>query len=194
MRCIYHGNGDYPLLLVIGIRYGIKLTSDRMKAIIKGDIFCVNIDNYSKCYLQYVTDETQMLNSSFIRVFKKRYSMDETPQKEDIVKDEISFYAHTMIKVGVKQYAWHRMGNSKSVGDTVNITFRWFGEMDFSRISKSFSWRIWRVNKPATFIGELNEQVKKYDLGLVIPPCDIMARIKRIIILTHIAAKSYVTP
>ena len=150
-----------------------------MKAIIKGDIFCVNIDDFSKCYLQYVIDDKQMLNSSVIRVFKKRYSIDETPQIEEIVMDEVSFYAHTLLKVGIKQHARQKIGNSKSVGDIVNITFRWFGEMDFSRISKSYSWRIWKVNAPATFIGELNEQVKKYDLGLVIPPCDILTRIRR---------------
>lgn len=150
-----------------------------MKKNIIGDIFRVNIDEHSKCYLQYVADDMQMLNSPVIRVFKKHYSINETPQIEDIVADEVSFYAHTMLKVGIKQLLWHKVGNSNSIGDIANITFRWFGEIDFSQITKSHTWRVWKVSSPTTFIGELNEQVKKYDLGLIIPPYDILTRIKK---------------
>lgn len=61
-----------------------------------GDIFCAEIDNQYKKYFQYIVNDKEMLNSSVIGVFKTHYSMDHKPVCNEIVKDEVYFYAHTV--------------------------------------------------------------------------------------------------
>ena len=58
----------------------IKMTKRIVTRI--GNIFCVEISNEYKCYFQYVAIDKIMLNSSTIRVFKKRYDIEENPKIE----------------------------------------------------------------------------------------------------------------
>jgi hypothetical protein len=118
------------------------------------------------------------LNSSVIRVFKRDYASDSTPEINVIVSDCIDFYAHTVLRVGIERGAWCKVGTSTDIGNPDNIMFRWFDEMDFSGITKSFNWYVWKINKPETFIGEMEESYKKYDLGMVYSYKNIVARIR----------------
>ena len=90
-----------------------------------GHVFCIEIDNQYKCYFQYICNDLHQLNSSVIRVFKKRYPMDYVPVIEDIVNDEVSFYAHTVLKFGIADGAWYRVGKSMdfSESDFDNVLF-----------------------------------------------------------------------
>ena len=63
-----------------------------------GDLFCVKVDNDYKCYFQYVANDMTVLNSSVIRVFSKHYPIDYVPVFDDIVKDKVYFYAHTILR------------------------------------------------------------------------------------------------
>ena len=66
-----------------------------------GDIFCVEIDNGYKRFFQYIINDIEALNSSVIRVFKTYYPMDYRPIIEEIVMDEVEFYAHTVLRAGI---------------------------------------------------------------------------------------------
>ena len=57
-----------------------------------------------------------MLNSSVIRVFKTHYPMDHKPVCDEIVKDEVEFYAHTVLRAGIVNNAWYKVGKSKDLG------------------------------------------------------------------------------
>ena len=81
-----------------------------------GNVFCVEIDNEYKCFFQYIEKDLEQLNSSVIRAFKTRYPMDYKPVIEDIVKDEILFYAHTILRVGIEDGAWYKVGKSNELG------------------------------------------------------------------------------
>ena len=81
-----------------------------------GDVFCVEIGNEYKCFFQYIEKDLEQLNSSVIRAFKTRYPMDYKPVIEDIVKDEILFYKHTILRVGIEDGAWYKVGKSKELG------------------------------------------------------------------------------
>ena len=63
-----------------------------------GDLFCVEVDNDYKCHFQYVANDMTVLNSSVIRVFSKHYPIDYVPVFDDIVKDKVYFYAHTILR------------------------------------------------------------------------------------------------
>ncbi len=64
-----------------------------------------------------------VLNSSVIRVFAKHYPMDYVPVFEDIVKDDVYFYAHAILRFGILYNAWYKVGKHPDLGYPEEITF-----------------------------------------------------------------------
>ena len=118
------------------------------------------------------------LNSSVIRVFKKHNPMDYEPDIEEIVKDDIHFCAHTILKLGILDNVWYKVGKSKNLGEPDKIMFRLFSEGDFSKMTKSYNWYVWQINKEHIRIGELTGKYKHYNLGWVFPYHSIICKIK----------------
>ncbi len=144
----------------------------------KGDIFCVEIDNKFKAYFQYITTDMTQLNSTVIRVFKKHYPMDYVPDFDEIVRDDVHFYAHTILRPGLNEGAWYKVGSNKEVGDVDNIMFSLFQDVNFADKKKSYSWYIWRINQRTEYIGEMKEEYKKYDRGWVYSYINIVEKIR----------------
>ncbi len=111
-----------------------------------GDVFCVEVDNEYKCFFQYVANDMTVLNSSVIRVFKEHYPIDYKPNLDEIVRGNVHFYAHTILRFGILYNAWYKVGRHDDIGNPKEICFRWFKEIDFSKISKSYNWTIWKIN------------------------------------------------
>ena len=88
-----------------------------------GDIFCVELKE-QKVYLQFIAIDTSYLNSVAIRVFKRKYPLDYVFNADEVVNDEVMFYAHTLIQPGLKQGIWSKVGKSKDVGDLEKVLFR----------------------------------------------------------------------
>lgn len=137
-----------------------------------GDVFCINIDQNYKVYFQYIGDDAMQLNSSVIRVFMMHYKVDSTPTLEDILHDKIAFYAHTILKVGISQGLWVKVGNSKELGNPEKIGFKMLYE------SKDAKWYVWKINKPIKFLKELPLDCKDYEWGWVYAAMNIVNRIK----------------
>ena len=78
-----------------------------------GNIFCAEIDGQYKCYFQYIANDLTELNSSVIRVFKRHYPIEYIPDFDKIVKDEVSFYDHTVLSVGIRYGYWSKVGESQ---------------------------------------------------------------------------------
>ena len=74
-----------------------------------GNIFCVEVDSKHKRFFQYITTDMSQLNSSVIRVFKKTYPIDWKPDMDVIVDDEVDFYAHTVLSVGIRNNTWYKV-------------------------------------------------------------------------------------
>ncbi len=145
-----------------------------------GDIFCVEIGNEYKCYFQYVANDITELNSSVIRVFSKRYPFDGKVDMEEVVKGDVSFYAHTILKAGYLYNAWYKVGKSKNIGDVTNIMFRFYSDVNWVArgMTTSSNWSVWKINEKHTFIGEMNEEYRKYHIGLVLSFLNIVHKIK----------------
>ncbi|MBO4463046.1 MAG: hypothetical protein J5797_02500 [Prevotella sp.] len=141
-----------------------------MKRIVirKGDVFCAEIENEYKCYFQYIERDRTQLGSNVIRVFKKHYPIVYEPIINEIIKDEVSFYAHTILKFGVHDNVWHKVGTSKEVGDTRNVKFRMLG----------LGWYFWTINESIQKVGVLNETIRGYDFGWVFTYKEIIKKIK----------------
>ena len=87
-----------------------------------GNIFCAEIEGKFKCFFQYIAKDMTQLNSSVIRVFKTHYPMEYKPVISDIIKDEIAFYAHTVLYAGIYFNAWYIVGTSKDYRKTGSDT------------------------------------------------------------------------
>ena len=67
-----------------------------------GDLFEAKLEDNTKKYFQYITNDLSQLNSSVIRAFKKRYRLDEHPKLEAVIEDDIDFYAHVILRAGLE--------------------------------------------------------------------------------------------
>lgn len=143
-----------------------------------GYVFCVEIDNQYKCFFQYVANDLTQLNSSVIRVFKTHYPMDYVPDIEKIVQDDVAFCAHTILKIGIQDGVWYKVGKSKDVGESEKIMFKLFSEGNFSSMTKSFRWYYWQINQKRVFVGEQTDEIRDYNLGWVFPYNSIICKIK----------------
>ena len=155
-----------------------------------GDVFCAEIDGEYKSYFQYIEKDIEQLNSSVIRVFKTRYPMDYEPVIEDIVADEILFYAHAVLRVGIVDNVWYKVGKSKNLGlDGLNqvlwgdaLADKIYFENGIPKleiVNPLENWTIWYVNCDRVNIGRLPE--KYYDIieyGSVSPYSSIIERLK----------------
>lgn len=114
-----------------------------------GNIFCINVEGKYLRYFQYIANDLSQLNSSVIRVFKKKYPIDYEFNAEEVVEDEVELYAHTILSQGIREGLWTKVGKSKNVGAFENIIFK--GKMLVKSYlaveeEKSFEWAIWRIN------------------------------------------------
>lgn len=152
-----------------------------------GDVFCVEFDNGTKGYFQYIANDLTQLNSSVIRAFKTHYPINQELSIDDIVKDEVAFYAHTILRPGIAENAWYKVGKSLNLGtDELEHVFWGYskGNIDFGHNERPIdplkNWVIWQVNKECNHIGELP---KKYhdivEYGPVMPYICITERMER---------------
>jgi hypothetical protein len=142
-----------------------------------GNVFCIEIENTYKRYFQYIANDMTQLNSSVIRVFKKNYPFDSNPSVEDIVQDEVAFYIHTMLRPGIVEGVWYKVGNCKNIGYPEQVMFR--SNSDFgNEPEKSYNWYIWYINSPKVKIGEMTDLYSSVDIGSVYPYKEVLHRIK----------------
>ena len=140
-----------------------------------GDIFCVKIDDKRKAYFQYISNDLTNLNSSVVRVFKTRYPIDQKVDLDEVVKDEVQFYAHTLLRQGIEDGVWEKVGKSKNLGldDLENIWFaitfdsNYLGEGKSIMMDPEKNWYIYKVNAKMQHVGELPEEIWPYIEGNV---------------------------
>ena len=152
-----------------------------MKRVItkNGDILCTGIDEDYKCYFQFVAVDFTQLNSTVIRVFKKHYPLDSTPTMDEVVSDEVSFYAHVMLNNGIRDGVWYKVGKHKDVGDLYNIMCRQHQEMYVKTWERKNIWYVWKINQEDIQVGEyLPEEYRELSLGSVFHYERIIEKIK----------------
>lgn len=151
-----------------------------------GDIFCVEIDNKYKRFFQYFCSDMTQLNSSVIRVFKNTYSMDYIPVLKDIITDEVDFYAHTILRVGIELNTWYKVGKLLIDFDA-EIKIPTFGTcLDIEyingrniRVDPDKNWTIWKINQDPIKIGKIpNTLSNVVQPGSVKPFIEIYDRMK----------------
>lgn len=142
-----------------------KENKNRKRIVTKiGYIFCVEFKDNTKGYFQYVANDMTQLNSSVIRAFKSHYPKSADINIDDIVNDDIDFYAHTILRLGLENNAWYKFGKSQEIGesDLKNAIFGCTYQHDlFSdriiEVDPLTNWAIWHINEPRNIIGILPE-------------------------------------
>jgi hypothetical protein len=147
-----------------------------------GDIFSVTLDSNSKKFFQYVANDLIQLNSDVIRVFKKTYSIAANPDTSEIVKDEVDFYAHCVLKWGVKLGMWKKVGSIAEIGN-LEVLFRdtndYGRKIDELPTKISDKWYVWRIGDTNfTRVGKLQGVNKKAEIGIVVAPQNIAHRMQ----------------
>jgi hypothetical protein len=148
-----------------------------------GDVFEVLLDENSKGYFQVIAFDSTQLSSSVIRVFKKKYEILGKLNLSDVVHDEVDFYAHCFVKVGVKLNFWRKVGNVTEVGSVGSIVFRdtndYGHKLGDEPVKVSSKWYVWRVNdENFTKVGRLTGENQKAEIGLVFSPKSIVDRMR----------------
>lgn len=148
-----------------------------------GDVFSVKLNENSRKYFQLIAYDLTQLNSDVIRVFKTVYPTNANPDLSDIVNGEVEFYAHCVTKFGIQFEQWEKIGSIKNIGRTDHILFRGTGDygtmVGEEPIKTSSNWYVWRINdRDFTNVGRLKGDNRKAEIGLIINPYSIVARIK----------------
>jgi hypothetical protein len=148
-----------------------------------GDVFSVKIDESQRKYFQLIAFDLIQLNSDVIRVFKTKYPVDAVPDLEEVVKEEVEFYAHCVTKWGVKLGYWEKVGMVSDIGTLNHILFR--DTNDYGRapgeepVKISNRWYVWHIGDPDfTRVGKLEGENRKAEIGMVINPESIVHRIR----------------
>lgn len=151
-----------------------------------GDVFCVEFDNKYKRYFQYFCNDITQLNSSVIRVFKNIYPIDYSPILGEIISDEVDFYAHTILRVGLEWESWYKIGKVKG-NYTEDIEIPIFGtcqeteyiNREIIDVDPNTNWYIWKINRSPIRVGTLTEKlINNVERGGVFPCEEIVDRMK----------------
>ena len=145
-----------------------------------GDVFAVKIENGRIRCFQYIGNDLSQLNSAVVRIFKRSFS-DDISDLAIVVNDEVEFYAHTIVNMGVKMELWKKIGNVKELGK-IDIRFRCSNDYGIKigeePVVISDNWYVWKMNEECQQVGKLKGDNQNSDLGLVVPPDEIVYRIK----------------
>lgn len=146
-----------------------------------GNVFSVKLDDNNKKYFQYVANDLTQLNSDVIRVFKKTYPIDANPDLAEVVKDEVMFYAHCVIKWGIKMSVWEKAGKA-AIEEKLDVLFRdtndYGHKLGDEPIKVSNNWYVWKINEDFKDVGKLEGENQKAEIGVVVNPFDVVERMK----------------
>jgi len=141
-----------------------------------GDVFEVPVNGKFKNYFQFIAIDESQLRSDVIKVFAKNHSLNERPKVADIVRGAVGFYAHCVIKVGIRENYWQKIGNDPDVGQN-DVIFRASKDFGRSDIAVSDRWEVWSLGQNRSYVGNLSGRLLLAEPGEVFPPYEVVHRI-----------------
>jgi len=117
------------------------------------------------------------LNSNVIRIFKQKYSSRSKPDLLKIVSGKVDIHAHVIIMWGIKMKLWKKVGHVPYEAGSEAL-FRGSKDHSNPKIKLSHNWYVWKINEPFQYVGKLEGEHKKADIGMVISPAGIVHRMR----------------
>lgn len=133
-----------------------------------GDVFEVPLAEGKVGYVQYIADDSSMLDSYVIRAFRGFHPAFSPPSPEDLIAGEVHFYAHVFLKLCVKYGHWRKIGTAP-LPERIDVLFRGSWDHGNPEVKVSKRWYIWRINEPLRDIGELRAEYQSAEIGCVLP-------------------------
>jgi hypothetical protein len=158
-----------------------------------GFVYSANIDGKYKRYFQYICKDASNLYSEVIKVFKPVYPIEASPDLEHVVKEDVLFYAHTIICIGIHEGIWKKEGKQPVDNDELSSILFGSANLVISpteggltyKIPRSFrinpprNWYVWKVNGERIFYENLPTSLyDKLELGDVYSFRTILSRMK----------------
>lgn len=140
-----------------------------------GDVLQVPLEEGKAGYVQYVADDTSMLDSYVIRVFWGEHDPAKPPEVSEIVSGEVAFHAHVFLKLCIKYGFWKKVGNAPAPSK-IDVLFRGCWDDGNPDVKVSRRWYVWRINEPFQEIGALIPKYEGAEIGSVLPPQSIVER------------------
>lgn len=119
------------------------------------------------------------MNGAVIRIFKTRYDRDYNPDIDTIVSDKVMFYTHALLKDGLDNGTWYKIGSSMELGvnDMAEVLFGKTRQniyidcttpVQSIEIDRLKYWLIWNVNKPKQELNNISTDIssKLYPGGI----------------------------
>ena len=151
-----------------------------------GDVFSVKLPDGTKGHFQFVAIDKSCLSSSLIRAFKKRYALNETPSIDEIVHGEVAFYAHAILRQGIVDGVWEKIGKSDFLdNDRIDeITFTNQVMIPLFHEGREYPvetilWRTWKNSKPDRYLRFPPLGNKQIEIGTAFHYINIIRRFER---------------
>ncbi len=135
-----------------------------------GDIFCVEFPDNTKGYFQYIAKDMTQLNSSVIRAFYTHYPIDQDVNLEDVIKDKVDFYAHTVLRGGIDSVKWYKIGKSEDIGENelykiifcnASTAYELYTDgIEIPRTSPFYKWCLWTINNKMIKVVDIPYHIK----------------------------------
>ncbi len=132
-----------------------------------GNVYGIPLGDGKKCYMQYIAKDSKVWNSDIVRVFSKKYTLNESPTIDEILSDDILFYSHIVLRIAVHQADIWKEGASNELGlEGLNkIIFYDIGYIigGSSKISRAIS----RFEGSIEYTHEEIPETSEYESGMV---------------------------
>jgi hypothetical protein len=141
-----------------------------------GQIYQVDVGANQVRYFWEVGADGTQLGSALIVVFKTVYPRMDAPDLEAITADEVDFYCHTFVRIGVKLGHWSKVG-FRPLNRNFAMPFRDTGDYGNPEIRVSRRWYCWEPNEPFRDVKWEPEELCKMEIGVVFPSDSVVNRI-----------------
>jgi hypothetical protein len=139
-----------------------------------GDVYLVQFDGNELGAIQHIGNDESMLSSNVVGVLKALPKNWEGMSDAEFAMLPREFYSHVFLKAGETLKIWRKAVNrSYAVPD--GLAWCMCPVADYNKAT-SDAWRVWNTN------GEMRvprdkEDLRRCEVGIVIPPVDIVERI-----------------
>jgi hypothetical protein len=141
-----------------------------------GDVFEVRADQATVGVLHYVAKDSTQLHAHVVRAYNCTDIPPDRAELERMVARPPAFVAHVAIQVGVKHGVLILAGRIPPP----EHCYTWFRQAnDYGNQSAtSTNWSVWQVGKPMKRVSRLSDEQRKYEIGMVVNPYDVLHRLR----------------
>ena len=114
--------------------------------------------------------------------------MNETPSIDEIVHGEVAFYAHTILRRGIVDGIWEKIGKSNTIDKEQADAIFYTNVLDLSCLppklqpqdDSPIKWRTWQINQEALYYNFLPQEIlDRTEIGTIIANSSILDRFER---------------